>query len=225
MLEIALDAALNQGDRIQPNLVYSDTTTWILLLEIIFSASVTPPKRSSHPISNKRSNQIVGQLAEILVARWLTQEGAEIIQQRWHCRWGELDLIARFASKGTISSTQDTIAFVEVKARCKGNWDMDGLLSITPQKQQKLWKAAELFLTNYPQLADLPCRFDVALVHANSHYSKPIREGDRALLIDEKSTPPLDTTIDEVVEIGRSISIADYKLSLQHYIESAFELT
>lgn len=198
-------------------------------MNVIFFASVTPPKRSSRQISNKRSNQIVGQLAEILVARWLTQQDAEIIQQRWHCRWGELDLIARFAPKSSTLSTQDTIAFVEVKARCDSNWDMDGLLAITPQKQKKLWKTAELFLADCPQLATLPCRFDVALVHVDSHCSGPNAGSDRALFMDTMNELASDHTIhraiDRAINIGESISLAGYKLSLQQYIESAFELT
>lgn len=104
----------------------------------------------------------VGLLGETLVARWLQHQGWVILQQRWHCRWGELDLVIGQPLSGTQQFA--AIAFVEVKTRRDRNWDEDGKLAITGQKQAKLWKAAQSFLMTAPHLADLPCRFDVALV-------------------------------------------------------------
>jgi putative endonuclease len=96
-----------------------------------------------------------GELGEEVVAQWLIAHGAKVLHRRWRWQRGEIDLIAIDA---------DTLLFIEVKTRNSRNWDADGLLAITPQKQSRLLSAAELFLVKYPHLADYPCRFDVAIV-------------------------------------------------------------
>lgn len=191
------------------------------------------PQRSNPKRSSQTTRQTIGWLAEELVAQWLIQQGGEIRQRRWHCRWGELDLVAHFRAATAGLSSQATVAFVEVKARREGNWDMDGLLALTPQKQQKLWKTAELFLANYPDLADLPCRFDVALVHIHSrslpsqnlpsHRLKD-RAEDRTELSD-RALPNNELVWQQPIEIGKPVTLMADQLSLQHYIQSAFDLT
>jgi putative endonuclease len=96
-----------------------------------------------------------GKQGEEVVAQWLKERGGEILHHRWRWRRGEIDLIA-------IES--DTLLFIEVKTRNRSNWDADGLLAITPQKQATIVRSAELFLLKHPQLAEYPCRFDVAIV-------------------------------------------------------------
>ena len=123
----------------------------------------------------------LGDRGETLVAEWLRQQGWQIIQQQWHCRWGELDLIAQHPHSSI------GIAFVEVKTRRRFGLDHGGKLAITAQKQQKLWRAAQQFLMEQPQYASLPCRFDVALV-VSSHVSAGLattRDGAAALTLVE----------------------------------------
>lgn len=143
-----------------------------------------------------------GQLAEQFVAQWLQQQGWQILAQRWHCRWGELDIVA-------IDPTQSCLVFVEVKARRRGNWDADGLLAITPTKREKLAQAAQLFLAANEPLAALPCRFDVAAVRINEADDPPV------------TTPKPITS--EQIQLGRSIQIGTYWLTLHHYIPAAFD--
>ncbi len=99
----------------------------------------------------------VAELGEKIVGQWLENKGYIILNYRWRCRWGEIDIIA------TNEREQVTI-FVEVKTRSLYNWDENGLLAITDKKQEKIKMTAAMFLSENPHLAELPCRFDVALV-------------------------------------------------------------
>ena len=134
----------------------------------------------------------IGNIGEDLAAKWLQSTGWEILHRRFSCRWGEIDIIAQY---------QDTIlAFVEVKTRSSSNWDEGGKNAITPQKQAKIWRTAEIFLAEYPQKADYSCRFDVALVHYQLETKKIIAE-----------------------EFLERLSISGYEFKLQQYIEAAFD--
>ncbi|MEP0877967.1 YraN family protein [Funiculus sociatus GB2-M2] len=101
------------------------------------------------------------------------------------------------------NSLEPVLAFVEVKTRSRGNWDADGMLAITAKKQAKLWRTAELFLADNPDLANLSCRFDVALVRCV-----------RSVL----SQPP-SVASPKPGEMTHS----GYHLSVQDYIQSAFD--
>jgi putative endonuclease len=100
-----------------------------------------------------------GKLGEEVVAQWLIAQGRKVLHHRWRWKRGEIDLIAIESS---------TLLFIEVKTRNRSNWDADGLLAITPQKQAKILRTAELFLVKNPYLSDYPCRFDVAIVRHQS---------------------------------------------------------
>ncbi|MEM9927573.1 MAG: YraN family protein [Cyanobacteria bacterium P01_D01_bin.50] len=102
----------------------------------------------------------IGALGEDLTTQWLESNNWIILHRRWHCRWGEIDIIAeREDDLGT-----NVLAFVEVKTRSVGNWDAGGRMAIALSKQAKLCRTAAMFLAKFPEKADYYCRFDVAIV-------------------------------------------------------------
>ncbi|NES79680.1 MULTISPECIES: YraN family protein [Okeania] len=156
-----------------------------------------------------------GLLGEDLVAKWLTQEGWQILHRRWQCRWGELDIIALKTSPLEDNQAQKfpILIFVEVKTRSRGNWDKNGLLAVTEAKQAKSWQTAEIFLSDRPELADCSCRFDVALVKCN-YTQKDYPQSKFLSLQDQLSKL--------TIKVGHSLELAGYQLVLQNYIPSAF---
>lgn len=171
----------------------------------------------------------LGLLGEQLVAQWLQSQDWVILHHRWRCRWGEIDLIAQLGEMerrgdGGISpdpSYRSTLAFVEVKTRSKGNWDADGLLAITPAKQAKLWQTAALFLAERPDLASLPCRFDVALVNS---MRLPQRWRDDDTNTSDSSLANSNVIQLPAVQLGQPVFVAGYQLILQDYLVSAFDI-
>jgi putative endonuclease len=109
-------------------------------------------------------SQTRGVLGEDLVSAWLLGNDAQILYRRWRCRGGEVD---------TIALHDGFLAFVEVKTRGSYNWDANGLLAVNNAKQSTLYRAAEIFLSQHPEYANYPCRFDVAIVRHLSSRTKP----------------------------------------------------
>ncbi|HEY9617330.1 MAG TPA: YraN family protein [Microcoleaceae cyanobacterium] len=164
--------------------------------------------RSSRSSSQPATPSDPGALGEAFIAQWLQARGWAVLYRRWHCRWGELDLV--IAQQDPESDRLLSLAFVEVKTRSSGNWDADGLLAITPQKQAKLWKAAQYFLADHPQLAHLPCRFDIALVSCQRVVNS--QTSDRSLSAPSPSPSPS----------SKSTQIrSGYRLTLNDYIPAA----
>ena len=144
----------------------------------------------------------IGTLGEDLVAQWLQSTGWIVLHRRFSCRWGEIDIIAQFQDAKLDNLT---LAFIEVKTRSSGNWDAGGRSAITVQKQAKLWRTAQMFLSEYPEKADYPCRFDVAIVYCQRISKKLI-------------------SVIASQEVIANSSDGVHNLTLQEYIPAAFDV-
>ena len=91
--------------------------------------------------------------AEQVAELWLQQRGLSVIARNYRCKSGEID---------RVMLEQQTLVFVEVRLRTRGDFG-GAAASITPAKQQRLIKTAQLFLMQYPQFSRHACRFDVML--------------------------------------------------------------
>ncbi len=98
----------------------------------------------------------------------LQRAGLKLVERNWRSRFGELDLVMRDG---------DTLVFVEVRYRHDPRFG-GGAASIGAGKRGKLLRAAQGFLQAHPQLAVLPCRFDV--VAFDGAVSAPACEWRRA---------------------------------------------
>ncbi|NMG11256.1 YraN family protein [Brasilonema sp. UFV-L1] len=171
----------------------------------------------------------IGIAGEDLVAQWLQSNGWVILHRRWRYRNGEIDIIAQYAGQQetrkqgetrvskpeSSDNTRETfltpslssspiLAFVEVKTRSPNNWDAGGRNAITKHKQAKLCQTSLMFLAKYPEKANYPCQFDVAIVHCQQ-----MSQGLAALTISEQAIATL--------------SVGEYLLMLQEYIPAAFD--
>ena len=102
------------------------------------------------------STAILGKWGEAQVGEWLHRHGYRLLASGYHCRMGEIDLIAQ---KG------DLLAFVEVKLR-RSDAFAAAREQVTSAKQRRIRTTAEYFLAEYPEYGEYRCRFDVAEVYA-----------------------------------------------------------
>ena len=100
-----------------------------------------------------------GERGENAAASYLESNGWSVLARNYRARVGEIDIIAR---RG------DTVAFVEVKS-----WQSvpreDLSRSVGPRKRARIARAARLFLSRRPDLADAHMRFDVVFLGGEEH--------------------------------------------------------
>lgn len=94
----------------------------------------------------------IGEAGEAVAKAHIEAAGWRIIEQNFHSRYGEIDLIA--------TDDQNTLLFIEVRLR-KNNRYGSALESVTPQKQQRFLKTVEHYLQLSPPPAHFALRIDV----------------------------------------------------------------
>jgi putative endonuclease len=95
----------------------------------------------------------LGDRGEQAAADFLVGSGMRIVERKFRCRGGEVDLIARDGAD---------LVFVEVKTRSTGEFG-EGSEAVTAAKRRRILRAAALYLSARDSLSQ-PCRFDVVSV-------------------------------------------------------------
>lgn len=102
------------------------------------------------------SPRATGNHYEALAKTYLLRQGLTFIEQNFHVRRGEIDLIFRH---------NDTIVFVEVKYRKSPHFGHAAEM-VTRSKMNKLWLAAQHWLRQHHYNSEqIAFRFDVIAIH------------------------------------------------------------
>lgn len=101
--------------------------------------------------SSKDRTNLQGAQAENNAEQFLQQQGLVLQQKNFRCKAGEIDLIMR---------DQQYLVFIEVRLRSNRQFS-SAAESVTWKKQQKIVRAAQLYLLQHKLLDKARCRFDV----------------------------------------------------------------
>lgn len=102
----------------------------------------------------KTGNRLTGAWGEALAAEYLRKKHYKIVAAGYHCRFGEIDLIAQ---------DRKYLVFVEVKLRKSGNF-AQAREFVDSGKQDRIRITASVYLSEHP--TRLQPRFDVIEIYA-----------------------------------------------------------
>lgn len=106
---------------------------------------------------SNRPNHVLGKYGELVAAEYLVRQGYEIVERNWHCRQGEIDLVAK---------DRDQWVFVEVKTRSSKTAD-EGFEAVDQLKLQKLRRTIARWCEQR-QVSSIKLRLDVISVFVSS---------------------------------------------------------
>jgi len=101
--------------------------------------------------SNLVNKRAIGDRKEQQAKTFLIKQGLQVVEQNFHCRYGEIDLIMS-------EPLTNTLVFVEVRYRKSKKYG-GAAASVTPAKQNKIKKAALFYLSQ--RKIECNIRFDV----------------------------------------------------------------
>ncbi len=105
----------------------------------------------------------LGGLGEGLTVRHLERQGYKVLDRNWHCRYGELDIVA---------ANEAYLAFVEGKTRRDSRY-APARDAGNRRKREKLLLTAQAWLAEHPAEQRQP-RFDVAEVYTEEGGGRPL---------------------------------------------------
>ena len=88
---------------------------------------------------------------------YLLEQGLTLLQRNYRCRLGEIELVMEPGER---------LVFVEVRYRSFTNRFPSAIATVGPRKQQRLARAAAMYLAGHHRYQDHCCRFDVIGVDA-----------------------------------------------------------
>lgn len=100
---------------------------------------------------NKR---ITGAYYEQIAAQYLMENGYDILERNYRCRFGEIDLIARQGNY---------LVFIEVKFRTNREMGYPQE-AVHRTKQRRIYQTAVQYITFHHLPYNTPCRFDVVSI-------------------------------------------------------------
>ena len=106
-------------------------------------------------------SQHQGAQHEEAAANFLEQQGLSIVARNFHCKMGELDIIA--AGKN--------LHFVEVRYRASNRYG-SAAASVTKAKQRRIQRSAEVFLQRHPRFRNHRAQFDVMAISGTNYPPK-----------------------------------------------------
>ncbi len=101
-----------------------------------------------------RASGTTGQHWEIFAADFLRRNGLKILELRYRCRLGEIDLVCADGA---------ALVIVEVRARRSTSF-AQASATIDLRKRRKLSRSARHYLMQHPQWIDAQIRFDVVAI-------------------------------------------------------------
>jgi putative endonuclease len=106
----------------------------------------------------------IGNQAESIALKHLTQQGLTLIEQNYLTKVGEIDIIM-------LDKAEQVLVFVEVRYR-KNSLFGTAIDSINAAKQTKIIRTASHYLQHQHQFDDFICRFDVIGLESDLKYPK-----------------------------------------------------
>ena len=97
--------------------------------------------------TKQRRSRRRGIWGERLARGWLRLSGFRVVATNWHCRAGELDIVA---------TSPKTLLFVEVKTRVRRG-ERSPAEAVTIGKRKRIVGSADAFVHRYPALAQGRC--------------------------------------------------------------------
>lgn len=97
--------------------------------------------------------RLIGEYGEIVAARYLRKHGYIIVEGNYHCKFGEIDIVAE---------DKKYVVFVEVKTRSEG-MKYSPSDAVDSTKRAKIIASSQIYLKNY-EFKRQP-RFDIIEVY------------------------------------------------------------